>query len=116
MALFAVHIEEADRIGGVVKASDAHGVDAAADVLVLTAGQAHAGQVPLDVRQEHGDPHVAEGLCQHLQCDGLAGAGGAGDEAVAVGHAGLQVDGVGTGGQPDLARFFQIHRKPSRVF
>ena len=116
MALPAVYVEEADGVGGVVEAGDAHGVDAAADVLVLAAGQAHAGQVPLDVRQEHGDPHVAEGLRQHLQCDGFAGAGGASDEAVAVGHAGLQVDGAVAGSQPDLVRFFRVHRKPSRVF
>lgn len=66
MALPAVHIEKADGIGGIVKAGDAHGVDGAADVLILAARQAHTGKVPLDVRQEHGRTHIAEGFRHHL--------------------------------------------------
>ena len=109
VALLAVDVEKADGIGGVVKACDAHGVDAAADVLVLLSRQAHAAEVALDVRQKHRHTHVAEGLRQHLQCDGLASAGGAGNKAVAVGHGGLQIDGRVAGGQPDLVLILQIH-------
>ena len=72
------------------------------------AGLADAGQVALHVGHEdrHADP--AEALGQGLQRDGLAGAGGAGDQPVTVGQRRQQVafdvaalgdeDGVGHGG------------------
>ncbi|WDT81346.1 MAG: hypothetical protein MPW14_06265 [Candidatus Manganitrophus sp.] len=49
-------------------------------------GCAEAGQVALHVGHEHRHADPAEALRQRLQGDRLAGAGGAGDQAVAVGH------------------------------
>ena len=58
MALLAVNVKEADGIGDVAIAEGVqpHGVDAAADVLVLPAHLAHTAQVALDVRQKHRNP------------------------------------------------------------
>ena len=56
-------------------------------------GLADAGQVALHVGHEAGDACLAETLGDHLQGDRLAGAGGACDEAVPVGH--LTYDGDG---------------------
>jgi YebC/PmpR family DNA-binding regulatory protein len=50
-----------------------------------------AGQVALHVGHEHRHAELAEVLGQGLQRDGLAGAGGAGDQAVAVGQGGQQL-------------------------
>ena len=55
------------------------------------AGLADAGQVALDVGHEHRHAEAAEVLGQRLQRDRLAGAGGAGDQAVAVGQRRQQV-------------------------
>jgi len=46
----------------------------------------NARQVALHVRHEAGDAYAGEVFGQRLQGHGLAGAGGAGDEAVTVGH------------------------------
>ena len=54
------------------------------------AGLAHAGQVALDVGHEHRHADAPKPLGDHLQRDGLAGAGGAGDQPVAVGERGQQ--------------------------
>ncbi|MNV23208.1 hypothetical protein D3C71_1142140 [compost metagenome] len=55
------------------------------------AGLAGAGQVALHVGHEHRHANAREVFGQGLQGHGLAGAGGAGDEPVAVGQAGKQV-------------------------
>ena len=55
------------------------------------AGLADAGQVALHVGHEHRHAEAAEVLGQRLQRDRLAGAGGAGDQPVAVGQRGQQV-------------------------
>ena len=49
-------------------------------------GLAYAAEVALHVSHEAGDTCFAEGLCENLEGDGLAGTGGSGDEPVAVGH------------------------------
>jgi hypothetical protein len=48
---------------------------------------AQAAQVALDVGGEHRHAGITEIFHQTLQGDGLAGAGSAGDQAVAVGQA-----------------------------
>jgi len=53
---------------------------------VGAAGLAEAGEVALHVGAEHRDAGLREAFGQHLQRHGLAGAGGAGDEAVPVGE------------------------------
>ena len=54
-----------------------------------------AGDVALDVSEECGDAGVAHGLGDGLERDGLARAGCTGDETVAVGHFGKEVNRVG---------------------
>ena len=61
-------------------------LDALGDLRVVAARLAHAGQVALDVGGEDGHADAAECLGQHLERDGLAGAGRAGDQAVTVRH------------------------------
>jgi hypothetical protein len=79
-------------------------------MLVLLTGSAHTAQVALDVRYKHRHTHVREGLRQHLQGYGLTGTGGTGDEAVAVCHVGLQVDGLVGSSQPDFVGIGNIHK------
>ena len=55
-------------------------------LLVALAWRRDARQIALDVGGEHRDPGSRELLGEHLQRAGLAGAGRAGDEPVAVGH------------------------------
>ena len=60
------------------------------DPVLLDALGADAGEVALDVGGEDGDAGGGQPLGEHLERHGLAGAGGAGDEAVAVGELQLQ--------------------------
>ena len=94
MTLLAIDVEKAHRAAlefGVLDTELRH-------PLLDEAGQAtrlaDAGEVALHVGHEAGDSDLAEGLCKDLEGDGLAGAGRAGDEAVAVGH--FPADGNGT--------------------
>ncbi len=64
----------------------------AASLSDLTAGRAEAGEVALDVGEEHRHADGGELLGQALQGHGLAGAGGAGDQAVAIGQRGQQAE------------------------
>ena len=77
----------------------------------LLAGVAHAGQIALDVSQKYGDTHIAEGLSQYFQRDRFAGAGGARDQTVTVGHGGLQINGSIAGGEPDFGCGGKIHNQ-----
>ena len=113
MAQLSVHIKKAHGIAPVREIPQAHAVDGPADVLGLGARAAHTGEVALHVGQKHRHAHVAEGFGQHLQGDRLSGAGGAGDEPVAVGHGGFQINGGLAGGEPDLVLLGQIHKKAS---
>ena len=54
--------------------------------LLAVAGRGDAGEIALDVGGEDRNARVGEAFRQHLQRHGLAGAGGAGDQAVAVGE------------------------------
>ena len=53
---------------------------------IRAAGLGDAGEVAFHVGHEHRHADRGEALRQRLQRDGLAGAGGAGDQAVAVGE------------------------------
>ena len=50
------------------------------------AGLADAAEIAFHICHEAGNTSLAEGFCKHLEGNGLAGTGGAGDESVAVGH------------------------------
>ena len=91
MALIAEDVPETGRIGLEGKILDAKALDTLGKAVAEHAGHAHAGQVALDVAEEYRDAHIGEGLGHHLHRDGLAGAGRAGDDAVAVGHSGKKV-------------------------
>ena len=56
------------------------------DLVARLARRGHAGQVALDVGREHRHADAGELLGHQLQGLGLAGAGGAGDQAVPVEH------------------------------
>ena len=64
---------------------DAEARKAHDELLGCLAGNGNARNVALDVGEEDGNARIAHGLGDGLQGDRLAGAGGAGDEAVAVG-------------------------------
>ena len=93
MALLAIDVEEADGAALELRVIDAELRQALLDETGEPARLADAGEVALHVGHEAGHAGLAEGFGQHLQGDGLAGTGGAGDEAVAVRH--LSDDGDG---------------------
>ena len=92
---------------------------------------AHAGEVALDVGHEHRHADRRKALGHHLQRDRLAGAGGAGDEAVAVGErraaaqhvavarcgrmtSGSGMGRISVGARPILAFDGPVSRRPTR--
>ena len=91
MTLITENVPEAGRVGLILKAVKSKAGDARTHILAVLALFAHAAQVALDVRKEHRHAHVGKGLCHDLHGDGLAGAGRAGDKAVAVSHGGQQI-------------------------
>ena len=93
MAFFTVDVEETGGEGLVIKAGGAQTEldDALPHIRAVLAGLAHAGDVAFDVGQEHGHAHAGKAFGQHFQGDSFAGAGGAGDQAVAVGHLRVQI-------------------------
>lgn len=62
------------------------GGDALGQLALRRAGRAEAAEIALDVGGEDRDAGIAEGFGEALQGHGLAGARGAGDQAVAVGQ------------------------------
>ncbi len=81
---FAMNIPQGHRIRLRCVVKPRHAGDAFGDLALWIAGGAEAAQITLDVGGEHRDTGVAERFGQALQGDRLAGAGGAGDQAVAV--------------------------------
>ena len=103
VALLAEQVPEHGRVGGVGPVVEADVLGAFDEAVLAGSGLGDAGQVALDVGGEHRHAGVREALGQHLQGHGLAGAGGAGDEAVAVGELELQVLGLDAAAEEDLA-------------
>ena len=60
------------------------------DLGIRTARLGEAGKVALHIGHEHRHADRGQALRERLQRDGLAGAGGAGDQAVAVRECGQQ--------------------------
>ena len=85
VALLAEHVpEHGGELVGLV--GDADLLGALDEGRLGIAGRGDAREVALDVGGEDRDAVAGEALGQHLQRHGLAGAGRAGDEAVAVGE------------------------------
>ena len=66
--------------------------DPGCDTAVGMTWQGKAGEVALDVGKKNGHAEGAETFGHVLECHGLACAGGSGDQAVAVGHAGIKAE------------------------
>ena len=88
----AEHVEELHRHAGEGGRTDTDLREALAQLRRVGASLRQAGEVALDVGGEHRHADRREALGHHLQAHRLAGAGGAGDEAVTVGHRGQQGD------------------------
>ena len=108
MTNLAEDVPEARGIGAEGKAVHPEARDSGLHIGAVLAGCAHAGQVTLDIRQEHGYAHVGERLGHDLHGDGLAGAGRAGDQTVAVCHIGKQVQPLVRLCHPDF--IIGVHR------
>ena len=116
-ALFAVDIPEAHGAGVEIVVLDAELGQARHDLFSTLAGNGHARDVAFDVSQKRGDAGIGKALRQRLERDRLAGARSAGDEAMAVGHVGIQEDGLVA--HRDLQLAVNVHEGPpwsARVF
>ena len=101
VALLGPEIPEGDgegRVAEVIANRGGAGGEGAVQLALGGARLGEAGEVALHVGQEDGDAGGGEGLGQDLQGDGLAGAGGARDQAVAVAVFEQQVLGDGMAG------------------
>ncbi len=107
-AALAEDIPEGDRVGVGREAFEAEILEAGFQLRRDDAGGTHAGKVALDVGHEDRHAGKRQALGHRLQGHRLSGAGGAGDQAVAVGHlrqqgrvavCGLgEIEGFGHGG------------------
>ena len=86
VALLAEQIPEDGGRGFEAIVVEADGLGALDEEVLWLALHADAGEVALHVRCEDGDAHPAEAFRHDLEGHRLAGAGGAGDQAVAVRH------------------------------
>ena len=84
VALFAEHVPQRDRAGRGLRHRQAALLDHRGQLAFELAGLTDTGQVALDVGHEHRHADARKVLGHGLQCHGLAGAGGAGDQAMAV--------------------------------
>ena len=91
-SLLAKQVPEGHRETALLIVGQTDGLDPLVDFGVRRARLAEAGKVTLDVGEEHRHTARREGFGQALQGHGLAGAGGAGNQAVPVGVAGQQAD------------------------
>jgi len=84
--LRAEQVPTGHREAGIGEVPEPELLDALLDPGIFRARLADAGKVTLDVGHEHRHADGAEALGHHLQCHGLAGAGGPGDQSVPVRH------------------------------
>jgi hypothetical protein len=92
MARLAEHVPEDDRAAGEREIVEPELPDPLRDLGVVATRLGDAREIALHVGEE--DRHADRGqlLGQHLQRHGLAGAGGAGDQAVSISHLRQQVE------------------------
>ena len=111
MAALPGHIPEHQRPGLRAIVEPGHGGDALGNLAARRGGRAEAAQVALDVGGEHRNARRTELFDQPLQGDGLAGAGGAGDQSVTVGQAQALADGLpgGIGAEQQLRGYGYGH-------
>ena len=105
VAHFPENIPEAGGIAVEAEAVDAEARDPVLHVGSVLAWPAHAGQIALDIRQEHRNAHIRKGLRHDLHGDRFAGAGRAGNETVTVCHIGQQEKPLIRLGHPDFVFF-----------
>ena len=97
--------EDIPEAGGIAvegEAVDAEALNAALHIGAVLAGLAHAGQVAFNICEEHRNAQLGKGLRHDFHGDGFAGAGSAGDEAVAVCHIRQQEKPLVRLGHPDF--------------
>jgi hypothetical protein len=120
MALFAVKVPEHCRIIAVFERLDPQFLRAALDLVGMleraAAGHRNAGQIALNVGHEHRHALGGELLGQGLQGHRLAGAGGPGNQAVAVGAAKQQVLLFAIGAKADEDVFHEARSANSGWF
>jgi hypothetical protein len=93
VALLAVQVPEDHRAGAGRVVGDAQVFRALQDFFIAVAGHGQAGHIALHVGHEHRHAQFRESLGQGHQGDGLAGAGGSGDQSMAVAEPGQKRDG-----------------------
>ena len=94
VALLAEDVPEGDGAGGEGEVVDLELLYPVGNFRVVDARLADAGEVSLNVGGKDGDADAAEGFGHYLQGDGFAGAGGAGDQTMAVRHGRQEVERV----------------------
>ncbi len=115
-AVLAENIPEAGGVGAVFKAVKPEALYARAHIGTVLAAAAHTRQIALYVRHEHRHAHVRERLRHHLHGDGLAGAGRAGDEPVAVCHLRQQIKVYVRLREKNFPVFVHVELPPGRLF
>ena len=88
MPLLAEHIPESDRAACKPEIRQPQLRDACLQLGTFFAGHADAGKITLHIGRKHRHPDTAERFSHHLQRDGLAGTGGAGNQPMTVSHRG----------------------------
>ena len=96
MALFAEDIPAGGGIGEEGEVGEFEFFDTVRNFGIVGAGLADAGEVAFDVGGKHGHADAGEGLRHDLESDGFTGAGGAGDQAVSIGHLREEIEGRST--------------------
>ena len=104
-------VPEDDRRRGPVRLGETDGLQPIAHLRRGGSGCRHARQVALDIGEKDGYADQGEAFGEHLQRDGLAGAGCAGDEPVPVGEHRPKRDVAAGGRSPEHKRF--THRRLS---
>jgi hypothetical protein len=88
-AALAVEVPELDRTAGEGRLDPERG-ESFLHLGIAAARPGDAGKVALHVGHEHRHAQIGESLGERLHGDGLAGAGGAGDQPMAVGEPGQE--------------------------
>ncbi len=85
------NVPQRDRVGLGFVVQPGHAGDALGDLALRVAGSTEPAQVTFDVGREHRHTGIAEGFCQTLQGNGLAGTGSTRDQPMSV----CQTHGLG---------------------